>query len=233
MNCGVCILLLRVLRRGGGGGGESEDDVTEMTSSGSGSQFLLRRGGGEDSEGEGRKRGVFDARRGGTSDEERREVPACSGWFCHVAYCMRTCRTGIEKHTHLYVVFIMRMICTHLDVGGGRTLLYGVCMRARTQENVGLGHTSIRPLSRSRSGPTVSISMSLPGAGSASSSSSRPNDAWLPLSAVLIVAVCAASSRGFDVDSLDGTAKGDGETDDDADATWAWVRGAGIVVAFL
>ena len=77
------------------------------------------------------------------------------------------------------------------------------------------------------------ISMSLSGAGSASSSSSRPKDAWLPLSAVLIVAVCAVSSRGFDVDSLDGTAKGDGETDDDADATWAWVRGAGIVVAFL
>ena len=139
MNRGVCILLLRVLRRGGGGGGESEDEVTEMTSSGSGSQFLLHRGGGEDSEGEGRKRGVFDARRGGTSDEERREVPACSGWFCHVAYCMRTCRTCIEKHTHLYVVFIMGMICTHLDVGGGRTLLHDVCMHARTQENVGLG----------------------------------------------------------------------------------------------
>ena len=61
--------------------------------------------------------------------------------------------------------------------------------------------------------------MSLPGAGSASSSSSRPNNAWLPLSAVLIVVVCADSSRGFDVDSLHGTAKGDGETDDDADAT--------------
>ena len=76
------------------------------------------------------------------------------------------------------------------------------------------------------------ISMSLPGAGSASSWPSRPNDAWLPLSAVLIVAVCAVSSRGFDVDSLDGTAKGDGETDDDADATWAWGKGAGIVVAF-
>ena len=59
MNCVVCTLLLRALRRGGGGGGVSEDDVTEMTSSGSGSQFLLRRVGGEDSEGEGRKRGVW------------------------------------------------------------------------------------------------------------------------------------------------------------------------------
>ena len=49
---------------------------------------------------------------------------------------------------------------------------------------------------------------------------------------MLIVAVCAVSSRGFDVDSLDGTAKGDGETDDDADATWAWGKGAGIVVVF-
>ena len=59
MNCGVCILFLRALRRGGGGGGESEDEVTELTSSGSGSQFLLRRGRREDSEGEGRKRGVL------------------------------------------------------------------------------------------------------------------------------------------------------------------------------
>ena len=46
-----------------------------MTSSGSGSQFLLRRGGGEDSEGDERKRGVLDARRGGTSDEDRRRYP--------------------------------------------------------------------------------------------------------------------------------------------------------------
>ena len=203
-----------------------------MTSSGSGSQFLLRRGGEEDSEGEGRKRGIFDARRGGTSDEERRELPACSGWFCHVGFCMRTCRTGMEKHTHLYWVLIIGKICTHLDVGGGRTLLHGVCMHARTQENVGLGHTSIGPWSRSRSGSTARISMSLPGAGSALSSSSRPKDAWLPLSAVLIVAVCAVSSRGFDVDSLDGTAKGDDETDDDADATWAWGKRANIVVVF-
>ena len=45
-----------------------------MTSSGSGSEFLLRRG-VEDLEGESRKRSVFDARRGGTSDEERQEVP--------------------------------------------------------------------------------------------------------------------------------------------------------------
>ena len=116
-----------------------------MTSSGSGSQFLLRRGRGEDSEGEGRQRGAFDARRGGTSDEERREVPACSGWFCHVAYCMGTCRKGIEKHTHLYGIFIMGVICTHPSIGGGRTLLHGVCIHARTQENVGVGHTSIGP----------------------------------------------------------------------------------------
>ena len=34
------------------------------------------------------------------------------------------------------------------------------------------------------------------------------------------------SSLGCDVDSLDGTVKGDGETDDDADATWACGRGA-------
>ena len=177
-----------------------------------------------------RKRGDFDARRGGTSDEERREVPACSGWFCHVAYKC-TCRKYIEKNTHLYWVLVMGVICTHLDVEGDWTLLHGICMHARTQENVGLEHTSIRPWSRSRSESTVRISMSLPGAGSASPSPSRPNDAWLPLSAVLTVAVCAVSSLGFDVDSLDGTAKGDGETDDDADATW--VRGAGIVVVFV
>ena len=99
MKCGVCIFLLRALHQGGGGR-ESDDEVTEMTSSGSGSQFVLRRGGGEDSQGDGRKRGVFDVRRGGTSDEERREVPACSGWFCYVAF-MRTYREGIEKHTHV------------------------------------------------------------------------------------------------------------------------------------
>ena len=104
---------------------------------------------------------------------------------------------------------------------------------ARTQENVGPGHTSIGPWSRSRSEPIARISTSLPGVGSASSSCSRPNDAWLPLSEVLIVAVCAVSSRGFDVDSLDGTAKGDGETDDDADAMWACGRGAGIVVVVV
>ena len=41
---------------------------------------------------------------------------------------MRTCREGIEKHTHLYGVFNLGVICTHLDVGGGRTLLRCVCM---------------------------------------------------------------------------------------------------------
>jgi hypothetical protein len=57
-----------------------------MTSSGSGSQFLLRRGGGDDSDGEGRKRGVLDVRRGGMrecADEDRREAPS---WLCHMAY---------------------------------------------------------------------------------------------------------------------------------------------------
>ena len=175
MNCIVCILLLRALRRGGGGGGESEYDVTETTSSGSGSQFLLRRVGGEDSEGEGRKRGVLDARRGGTSDEERPEVPACRAWFCHVAY-MRTCRKGIEKHTHLYGVFILGVICTHLDVVGGRTLLRCVCMHVHeecwagtylywTLVSITIGTNKVR------------VSMSLRGAGSTSPSSSRPNDA--------------------------------------------------------
>ena len=38
----------------------------------------------------------------------------------------------------------------------------------------------------------------------------------------------------LDVDSLDGAAKGNGETDDDdADATWAWGRGAGILVVVV
>ena len=35
------------------------------------------------------------------------------------------------------------------------------------------------------------------------------------------------------MDSLDGTTKGDGKTDNDADATWAWGRGAGIVAVFV
>ena len=75
--------------------------------------------------------------------------------------------------------------------------------------------------------------MSPPSVGSAWSSSSRDNGAWLPSSAVLIVVVCVVSSRDFDADSLDGTAKGDGGTDDDANETWAWGRGAGIVVVFV
>ena len=49
--------------------------------------------------------------------------------------------------------------------------------------------------------------MSPPDAGSAWFSSSRDKGAWLPSSTVLIVAVCADSLRGFDVDSLDGKAK--------------------------
>ena len=172
----------------------------------------------------------MDARRGGTSDEERLEVPACRAWFCHVAY-MRTCRKGIEKDTHLYGVFILGLICTHFDVGGGRTLLRCVCMHVyRSWAETYLYWTLV---SITIGTDKVRVSMSLPGAGSASSSSSRPNDAWLPLSEVLIVAVCTVSSRGFDVDSLDGTAKGDGETDDDADATWACYRGAGILVVVV
>jgi hypothetical protein len=58
--CLVCFFDFRALRLGGGGG-EPEEDVTEVTSSGSGTQFLLRCGEGEDSEGEGRMRGAFDA----------------------------------------------------------------------------------------------------------------------------------------------------------------------------
>ena len=159
MKCGVCILLLRALRRGGGGGGESEDHVTEMTSSGSGSQFLLRQGGGEHSEGKWRKRGVFDARRGGTSDEERREVPACSGRFCYVAYCLRTCRKGVKKHTPVRVLHHGSDL--HASRRRGRPDSVTLRLYAYT-ENDGLGHTSIGPWSRSRSGPTVHISMSLP-----------------------------------------------------------------------
>ena len=65
MNCGVCILLLHALRRRGGGG-ESEDEGTKMMSSGSGFHFLLRRG---------MKKGIFDAWRGGTRDEECLRCP--------------------------------------------------------------------------------------------------------------------------------------------------------------
>ena len=42
--------------------------------------------------------------------------------------------------------------------------------------------------------------------------------------------ICAASSRGLDIDSLDGTAKGDGDTVNKADATCACGKGSGIVV---
>jgi hypothetical protein len=68
--CAISFLVLR-------GGGELEDELTEMMSSGSLSQFfLLRCGGNSDSEGEGRKRGVFDVRRGvgGDEDEVGREA---------------------------------------------------------------------------------------------------------------------------------------------------------------
>lgn len=57
----TCLLCFIVLR---GGDSELKDEVTEMTLSGLGSYFLLRWGGRSDAEGEGRKRGVFDVRRG-------------------------------------------------------------------------------------------------------------------------------------------------------------------------
>jgi hypothetical protein len=144
MNCVVCFFDLRALRRGGGGGGESEEDVTEMTSSGSGSQFLLRRGGGEDSEGDGRKRGVLDVRRGGIrecADEDRREAPS---WLCHMAYAYT--QKEVLGRTHLYCVLVKEA------VGGGvrgrrLILLQGVCMRAG--EVWLMVHTSTGPWSRS------------------------------------------------------------------------------------
>ena len=162
----MCILLLRVLHRGSGGGGVSEYDVAEMTSSGSGSQFLLRRGGGEDSEDDGRKKGALDARRRGTGDEERREVPACRAWFCHVAY-MRTRKKGIEKDTP--VRGLHHGSDLHAFRRRGRSDSAALRMYACTQKNVELRHTSIGPWSQSRLGPTVRISMSQPGAGSTSS----------------------------------------------------------------
>ena len=67
-----------------------------------GTQLLLRRGGGEDSEGEGRKRGVLDVRRGGTrdmADEDRREAPS---WLCHMAYAYM--QKGTLGRTYLYWV---------------------------------------------------------------------------------------------------------------------------------
>jgi hypothetical protein len=57
--------------------------------------------------------------------------------------------------------------------------------------------------------------------GGARLSSSQDNGTWLPLSAVLFAASC---SRGLEVDALDGAAKGEGETDEEADAMWG--RGA-------
>ena len=138
MNCGVCILLLRALGRWCGGGGRSEEDVTEITSSGLDPSFSVAPGGGEDSESEGRKRVFW------TRDVEAQVIRSArvSGQFCEVDY-MRTCRKGIEKHTHLYWVFIMGVICMHLNVGGGWTLLCCVCMH--TYENDRLRHTSIGP----------------------------------------------------------------------------------------
>ena len=60
--------------------------------------FCCTRREGEDSRVKG-GRGGFDVWYAGTSDGEHCEVPACSGWFCHVAYCIHTCWKGIEKYT--------------------------------------------------------------------------------------------------------------------------------------
>ena len=65
--------------------------------------------------------------------------------------CIHTERA--KRGTHLYCVLIMRVICTHLDVGGGRTLLHDV-LCVHPQENVWPD--------RSRSGPTARISISPP-----------------------------------------------------------------------
>jgi hypothetical protein len=45
-----------------------------------------------------------------------------------------------------------------------------------------------------------------------------------------MAAVCTVSSRGLEVNALDGAAKGEGETDEEADATGG--NGAGSVVVF-
>ena len=147
------------------------------------------------------------------------------GWFYHVAY-MRTCRKGIEKYTPVLGPHRGSDLhaCRHRGRPDSVTRRMYVCT-----------HTWVGPWSRSRSGPTARISMLPPSARYASSSPSQDNNAWIPfkLSAVLIVAVCAVSSRSLDVDSLDGAAKGDGETDNNVDATCAWGRGAGTVVVFV
>ena len=115
-----------------------------------------------------------------------------------------------------------------LDVGGGQTPLR-VCMHARSQERwAGTDHPSLdhdRDQQHAyRHAAQCQICLVL-----------FFTRQWrvVTSSAVLIVVVCAVSSRGFDVDSLDGTVKGGGETDDEADATCAWGRGAGIVVIFV
>ena len=92
--CDISVLVLR-------GGGESEDEVTEMISSGSLSQFfLLRCGGNSDSEGEGRKRGVFDVRRGigigGDEDEVGREA-ACPP---KTAFVLTHRKAGVSGRGH-------------------------------------------------------------------------------------------------------------------------------------
>jgi hypothetical protein len=144
MNCDVCFLAFCALRRRGGDG-ESELEVTEMTSGGSGSRFLLRRGGGEDSEGEGRKRGVLDMRRESTRSARMRTAGrqmALSHGVCIHA-------EGTLERMYLYRVLVKE---ANSDVGGGvrgrrLILLHGVCMGAG---EVGVKvHTSPGPWSRS------------------------------------------------------------------------------------
>ena len=140
MNCVVCILLLCALRRGGGGGGiRSRRDGNDVEWSGS--QFLLRRGEGKTRMG-GRRAFLMRDVEAQVMRSAEREVPACRGWFCHVAY-MRTCRKGIEKHTpvlgphrphhgsdlhestsgeagHYYAMYL----CTHTEKRWAMTHLY-------------------------------------------------------------------------------------------------------------
>ena len=109
---------------------------------------------------------------------------------------MRTRRKDIEKHTHLYWVLIMGMVYTHLDVGGGRTLLHCVCMHVHgtcwaetylywTLVSITIGTNTAR-----LAWCWIYFVFVF-----------TTHDAWPPLSTVLIAAVCMASSRGLDVDS--------------------------------
>ena len=151
-------------------------------------------------------------RREGTSDEERRDVPACRTWFCHVAY-MRTYRKDIrEAHTPV------------LGPHHGNDL--HACQRRGRRDSVTLGNTSIGPgLDHDRDQQCASRCRCL-----------VPDLLRLRLHDPMTRGYpCRSadrrcmysSSRGLDdVDSLDGTAKGDGDTDDENDATWECGRSA-------